>query len=61
MKESNKQRNTRQAAALDIDVPGTYSLYDSEAERGDFKRRKMDTFTGYAIFVAVLVLLWALA
>lgn len=56
MKESNKQRSARQACTkiLDIDVKGQYA---AEAERGDFKRRKMTVFTGYAIFVLVLLIL----
>lgn len=58
MKESNKQRSARQAAAptqtLEIDVKG---LYAAEAERGDFKRRKMTVFTGYAIFLVALLIL----
>lgn len=56
MKESNKQRSTRQASAktLDIDVKGQYA---TESERGDFKRRKMTVLTGYVVFAAVLLVL----
>lgn len=55
MKESNKQRSARQSAArtLEIDAKGSYS---TEAERGDFKRQKMTVFTGYAIFLIVLLI-----
>lgn len=55
MKESNKQRSARLTTqTLEIDVKG---LYGSEAERGDFKRRKMTVFTGYAIFFVVLLVI----
>ena len=58
MKESNTQRSARQAVtnAIEIDVK---ELYCSEAERGDFKRRKMTVVTGYAIFALLIFLIVA--
>jgi len=50
MKESNKQRRTNKSTPTFCGEP-----YHEEAERGDFKRRKMTAFTGYAILVTLLV------
>lgn len=52
MKESNKQRSAKRAGAK----TSVYADYGSEAERGDFKRRKLTVFTGYTIFVVIFVL-----
>ena len=52
MKESNKQRSARtQYTPLD---------YVCESERGDYKRRKNDGPSGYAIFLAVAIVLLVL-
>ncbi len=55
MKESNKARSTNKAIPVTLDID-TRSYYSAEAERGDFKRRKMTVFTGYAIFIAIMII-----
>jgi ribosomal protein L32 len=52
MKASNKKRSERRSAY----AGQAAATYPTEAERGDFKRRKMTVFTGYAIFIAIMII-----
>lgn len=55
MKESNKQRSARTQYTQVVYTPLDYVC---ASERGDYKRRKNDGPSGYAIFLAaVLVVL----
>lgn len=57
MKESNKQRSARIANSQVVYTPLDYVC---ESERGDYKRRKNDGPSGYAIFLAVVLVVLVL-
>ena len=57
MKESNKQRSARTQYAQVVYTPLDYVC---ASERGDYKRRKNDGPSGYAIFLAVAIALLVL-
>lgn len=61
MKESNKQRSARITNSQVVYTPLDYVCEsESESERGDYKRRKNDGPSGYAIFLAVVLVLLVL-